>query len=58
MTTLTATGVKPIPTYVPPTDGKPRNAVDAKWMRLHRAMLNRPSRLAKKTEILENSDRH
>ena len=26
--TMTDTGVKPIPAYVPPEDGKPRNAVD------------------------------
>ena len=30
--TMTDTGVKPIPAYVPPEDGKPRNAVDEKWM--------------------------
>ena len=29
--TMTDTGVKPIPAYVPPEDGKPRNAVDEKW---------------------------
>lgn len=46
--TMTDTGVKPIPAYVPPEDGKPRNAVDEKWMRLHRAMMNHPARLAKK----------
>ena len=40
--TMTDTGVKPIPAYVPPEDGKPRNAVDEKWMRLHRAMMNHP----------------
>ncbi len=26
--TMTDTGVKPIPAYVPPEDGKPRNAVN------------------------------
>lgn len=47
---LVETSVKPIPAYAPPSDGKPRNDVDAKWMRLHRAMLHRPERLAKKTD--------
>ena len=56
--TMTDTGVKPIPAYAPPEDGKPRNAVDEKWMRLHRAMMNRPARLAKKAQNIENSDRH
>lgn len=56
--TMTDTGVKPIPAYVPSEDGKPRNAVDEKWMRLHRAMMNRPARLAKKAQKIENSDRH
>ena len=50
--TMTDTGVKPIPAYVPPEDGKPRNAVDEKWM------MNRPARLAKKAQKIENSDRH
>lgn len=35
--TMTDTGVKPIPAYVPPEDGKPRNAVDEKWMKLTRS---------------------
>ncbi|MBT1171832.1 hypothetical protein JS528_00355 [Bifidobacterium sp. MA2] len=57
--TMTDVGVKPIPVYTPPADGKPRNAVDAKWMRLHRAMLNRSARLAKKkADEVEDSDRH
>ena len=46
--TMTDTGVKPIPAYAPPEDGKP----------LHRAMMNRPARLAKKAQKIENSDRH
>ena len=37
--TMTDTGVKPIPAYVPPEDGKPRNAVDEKWMKLTRSAL-------------------
>ena len=32
--TMTSTGVKLIPAYAPPEDGKPRNAVDEKWMKL------------------------
>lgn len=28
--TMTSTGVKLIPAYAPPEDGKPRNAVDEK----------------------------
>lgn len=56
--TMTDTGVKPIPVYTPPADGKPRNAVDAKWMKLHRAMLNRRARAMKKAEHSENSDCH
>ena len=56
--TMTDTGVKPITAYAPPEDGKPRHAVDEKWMRLHRAMMNRPARLAKKAQKIENSDRH
>ena len=35
--------------YVDPEDGKPRNAVDEKWMKLRRAALNRQKRLAQKT---------
>lgn len=56
--TMMDTAVKPIPAYAPPEDGKPRNAVDEKWMRLHRALMNRPARLAKKAQNIENSDRH
>ena len=41
--TMTDTGVKPIPAYAPPEGGKPRNAVDEKWMRLHRAIPNSTS---------------
>lgn len=37
---MTDTGVKPIPVYTPPTDGKPRNMVDAKWMKLRRVSLH------------------
>ncbi len=47
--TTTETGVKPIPAYGPPEEGKPRNAVDEKWMKLRRAALNRQKRLAQKT---------
>lgn len=36
MATVTV-GVKVMPSYVPPKDGKPRNQVDAKWMRLAKA---------------------
>ena len=36
MTTVAA-GVKAMPAYVPPKDGKPRNQVDAKWMKLAKA---------------------
>lgn len=32
-----AVGVKTMPAYTPPKDGKPRNQVDAKWMKLARA---------------------
>lgn len=32
-----AAGVKAMPAYVPPKDGKPRNQVDAKWMKLAKA---------------------
>lgn len=32
-----AAGVKAMPAYVPPKDGKPRNQVDAKWMKLTKA---------------------
>lgn len=56
--TLTDTGVKPLPVYTPPADGNPRNAVDAKWMKLHRAILNRSARATKKADQVENSDRH
>ena len=31
---ISGTGVKLIPAYAPPEDGKPRNAVDEKWMKL------------------------
>ncbi|KFI97863.1 hypothetical protein [Bifidobacterium stellenboschense] len=44
--TMTDAGVKPIPVYAPPADGKPRNAVDAKWMKLHRAALHYMDRRA------------
>ena len=47
--TTTETGVKPIPAYAPPEDGKPSNAVDEKWMKLRRSALNRQKRLAQKT---------
>lgn len=36
MTTV-AVGVKTMPAYVPSKDGKPRNQVDAKWMKLAKA---------------------
>lgn len=39
--------VKPIPVYVPPADGIPRNAVDAKWMKLHRSARHYMERRAK-----------
>ena len=36
-----AAGVKAMPAYVPPKDGKPRNQVDAKWMKLTKASSGR-----------------
>lgn len=54
----TDVGVKPIPAYTPPANGAPRNAVDEKWMRLHRALSNRRSRAEKKAARVENRDRH
>lgn len=55
--TMTDTGVKPIPVYTPPADGKPRNAVDAKWMKLHRAMLHyMERRAAKKSEPIDDAE--
>jgi hypothetical protein len=45
--TMTDTGVKPIPAYVPPEDGKPRNAVDEKWMKLTRSARHYMERRAK-----------
>lgn len=45
--TMTDTGVKPIPAYTPPADGKPRNMVDAKWMKLTRSARHYMERRAK-----------
>ena len=36
MTTV-AVGVKTMPAYVPPKDGKPHGQVDAKWAKLAKA---------------------
>jgi len=47
--TMTDTGVKPIPAYVPPEDGKPRNAVDEKWMKLTRHYMERRAKARKET---------
>lgn len=44
---MTDTGVKPIPAYVPPENGKPRNAVDEKWMKLTRSARHYMERKAK-----------
>lgn len=52
--TMTDTGVKPIPAYVPPEDGKPRNAVDEKWMKLTRSARHYMERRAK-TKVRKNS---
>ena len=40
----TGIGVRPMPSYVPPADGKPRDMVDAKWMSLARAASKRSER--------------
>ncbi|WP_289067717.1 hypothetical protein [uncultured Bifidobacterium sp.] len=47
MTVMTS-GVKPMTAYAPPSGGKPRDAVDAKWMRLHRMLADRPNRAMRK----------
>lgn len=49
MSTATKVVVKPVPTYVPPKDGKPRDAVDEKWMALSRAALNRSVAMNRKS---------
>lgn len=46
--TSTTSGLRPMTAYAPPIDGKPRDAVDAKWMRLHRMLADRPNRIARK----------
>lgn len=54
--TMTDTGVKPIPAYVPPEDGKPRNAVDEKWMKLTRSARHYMERRAKaRKETIDGS---
>lgn len=47
MTVMTS-GVKPMTAYAPPSGGKPRDAVDAKWMRLHRMLADRLNRAMRK----------
>lgn len=55
--TMTDTGVKPIPAYVPPEDGKPRNAVDEKWMKLTRSARHYMERRAKaRKETIDGSE--
>ena len=61
--TMTDTGVKPIPAYVPPEDGKPRNAVDEKWMKLtnsarHYLSLHGTQAKARKETIDGSEARH
>ena len=58
--TMTDTGVKAIPTYVPPEDGKPRNAVDEKWMKLTNSARHYLSRRANTREdtVDESESRH
>lgn len=46
--TVVEAGVKPMRAYVPPADGEPRDAVDAKWMGLARAASKRRERLARR----------
>ena len=48
--TMTGTGVKLIPAYAPPEDGKPRNAVDEKWMKLTNSARHYLSRRANTRE--------
>lgn len=52
--TMTETGVKPIPVYTPPEDGKPRDAADEKWMKLVRSARHYMERRAKTRK--DNSD--
>lgn len=55
--TMTDTGVKPIPAYVPPEDGKPRNAVDEKWTKLTRSTRHYMERRAKaRKETIDGSE--
>ena len=55
--TMTETGVKPIPAYAPPEDGKPRNAVDEKWMKLRRSARHYMERRAKaRKETIDGSE--
>ena len=58
--TMTDTGVKPIPAYVPPEDGNPRNAVDEKWMKLTNSARHYLSRRANTREdtVDESESRH
>jgi len=52
--TMTDTGVKPIPA---PEDGKPRNAVDEKWMKLTRSARHYMERKAKaRKETIDGSE--
>ena len=58
--TMTSTGVKLIPAYASPEDGKPRNAVDEKWMKLTNSARHYLSRRANTREdtVDESESRH
>lgn len=58
--TMTSTGVKLILAYAPPEDGKPRNAVDEKWMKLTNSARHYLSRRANTREdtVDESESRH
>ncbi|NMN02064.1 hypothetical protein [Bifidobacterium panos] len=42
------TDMKPMTAYAPPADGLAHDAVEEKWLRLHRALKDRPNRLEKR----------
>ena len=55
--TMTDTGVKPIPAYVPPEDDKPRSAGDENGMRLTRSARHYMERRAKaRKETIDGSE--
>ena len=58
--TMTSTGVKLNQAYAPPEDGKPRNAVDEKWMKLTNSARHYLSRRANTREdtVDESESRH